>query len=174
MSDLKSTFFTFDGRLNRWKFFKYNAILWIIGAVLQAIAAAMFPSVVTTATTTQNVPGVMGVILGVWGLVTAVASISLACRRLHDLNCSGWWQLLPIGAILIFIFAVVGISIFTGVVSEGGSQQIVGAFLGSFLLGWLALFIFNLGYMIFLYCIKGTEGPNKYGEDPLAFVETNL
>jgi uncharacterized membrane protein YhaH (DUF805 family) len=63
---------------------------------------------------------------GVFGLVMIIPNISVAVRRLHDRDYSGWWYL------LVFIP----------------------------LIGWLILFIW--------FCLKGTDGPNRFGPDPLA------
>ena len=63
---------------------------------------------------------------GVFGLIMIVPNISVAVRRLHDRDYSGWWYL------LVFIP----------------------------LIGWLILFIW--------FCLKGTDGPNRFGPDPLA------
>ena len=32
----------------------------------------------------------------VWSLATLIPSVSLSCRRLHDIGKSGWWQLIAI------------------------------------------------------------------------------
>jgi uncharacterized membrane protein YhaH (DUF805 family) len=41
-----------------------------------------------------NENGVLGLI---FTLITFIPFISAACRRLHDINRSGWWQMLPYG-----------------------------------------------------------------------------
>jgi uncharacterized membrane protein YhaH (DUF805 family) len=41
-----------------------------------------------------------GVLSLIFALVTFIPFISAACRRLHDVNRSGWWQLLPYGIML--------------------------------------------------------------------------
>jgi len=64
-------------------------------------------------------------ITGVLALTLLVPNISVATRRLHDVNRSGWWQLLALTII--------------GVIP---------------LLYWLI--------------IRGTDGPNRFGEDRLA------
>ena len=53
----------------------------------------------------KNENGVLGLI---FATVTFIPFISVACRRLHDVNRSGWWQLLPYGimfgaALLTFV-----------------------------------------------------------------------
>ena len=63
---------------------------------------------------------------GVFGLVMIIPNISVAVRRLHDRDYSGWWYL------LVFIP----------------------------LIGWIILLIW--------YVTKGTDGPNRFGPDPLA------
>ncbi|MFC0323116.1 DUF805 domain-containing protein [Gallibacterium melopsittaci] len=49
-----------------------------------------------------------GVLSGVYGLALFIPSIAVGTRRLHDINRSGWWQLLwfipIIGWIILIIF----------------------------------------------------------------------
>jgi uncharacterized membrane protein YhaH (DUF805 family) len=46
----------------------------------------------------------------IFGLATLVPSIAVACRRLHDTDRSGWWQLIGlvpfIGWIVLLVFYV--------------------------------------------------------------------
>jgi uncharacterized membrane protein YhaH (DUF805 family) len=50
------------------------------------------------------------ILRGVFGLVTLVPSLAVGCRRLHDTDRSGWWQLLAlvpvIGWIILIVFYV--------------------------------------------------------------------
>jgi uncharacterized membrane protein YhaH (DUF805 family) len=62
---------------------------------------------------------------GLFGLVTFIPTVSVAIRRLHDSDRTGWWYL------LIFVP----------------------------LIGWIILLIW--------YVTKGTDGPNRFGPDPL-------
>ena len=39
---------------------------------------------------------------GIFSLLTFIPSIAVAARRLHDVNKSGWWQLLMLTIIGIF------------------------------------------------------------------------
>lgn len=44
----------------------------------------------------------------IWSLATFLPSIAIAARRLHDVNRSGWWQLLallfPIGTVVVLVW----------------------------------------------------------------------
>lgn len=73
-------------------------------------------------------------------LILVCIGIPLALRRLHDLNRSGWWLA------GYFINAAIPLS-----------MPIVGMITGTY------CFILSL-YALFF---KGTDGPNRYGEDPL-------
>jgi uncharacterized membrane protein YhaH (DUF805 family) len=51
-----------------------------------------------------------GTLNGIFALATLVPSVAVACRRLHDTDRSGWWQLLVfvpiIGWIALLVFYV--------------------------------------------------------------------
>jgi len=85
----------FSGRANRekyWMFYLFYMLAYIILAIMDEIA------------------GTGGVLSGIFTLGSLIPSIAIAARRLHDINRSGWWQLLiliPIvGAIVLLIFYV--------------------------------------------------------------------
>lgn len=44
----------------------------------------------------------------IWSLATFLPTIAMAARRLHDINRSGWWQLLgllfPIGSVVVLVW----------------------------------------------------------------------
>jgi len=60
-------------------------------------------------TGTYNAVAQRGLLSGLFGLATLIPSIALGARRLHDINRSGWWQLLwltGIGGILLMVWAI--------------------------------------------------------------------
>ena len=91
--------------------------------------------------------------IAIWWL-SIVASI----RRLHDIDKSGFWLLLPAGASIVGI-TMLAIGLF------GGSDLL-------FALGFIVA-IGGSAYMIFLLVQPGTPGPNKYGPNPLATAAYN-
>lgn len=87
------------------------------------------------------------------GLIAAILElnsyIAVVNKRLHDLGWSGWWQL---------VFWI-GQGILNIVAQVTGSRSNVLEFAS------LALFV---AMVVIFGCLRGTEGPNKYGPDSLA------
>ena len=85
----------FEGRASRKSFWMY----WLIYVI--ASYAIGFIDVLI---------GSGGIIAGLVWLALLLPSISLNVRRLHDINRSGWWLLLPIipiiGVIVLLLFYV--------------------------------------------------------------------
>jgi len=79
----------FSGRSSRGAFWFW--ILWtiIISAVLGGVDSLLF--------------GKMGYLQGLWNLATFIPAIAIGARRLHDVNRSGWWQLIGITVIGILV-----------------------------------------------------------------------
>lgn len=97
----------------------------------------------------------VGIIMAVLLLAAAVA------RRLHDSGRSGLWGLMPVP------FLVIGLAIFPKLMTSfSGSEPNFGLF--------GLLFVNNLAYMgtlialILLLSMRGTPGPNRFGEAPQA------
>jgi uncharacterized membrane protein YhaH (DUF805 family) len=105
-----SNYVNFRNRASRSEYW-----FWILFYLLGAIVTGIIDFVLDVQLTS-----------GLFGLVMVVPNISVAVRRLHDLDRTGWWYL------LVFIP----------------------------LIGWIILLIW--------FCTKGTEGPNRFGPDPLA------
>ena len=123
-----------------WWFYLATVVIGIIAAIFNAI-----PLIGQVIALVINI--------AIWWLST-VATI----RRLHDIDKSGFWLLLPAGA------SIVGIT-----------MLVIGLFGGSDLLFALGIIVGlgGTGYMIFLLVQPGTPGPNKYGPNPLATAAYN-
>lgn len=94
-----SNCFNFTGRARRaeyWWFVLYSFIVLIVASILslQLIFALDTPSI-----------GMMLYAISV--LLVTIPTISLAVRRLHDTDRSGWWLLIsfiPLGGIVLLVF----------------------------------------------------------------------
>ena len=129
--------FGFSGRANRAKY-------WLVAAVNVAIMA-----VLTVLAIVGDAP-VLWIVFIIVILVLMVSSVAVSIRRLHDRGKSGWW-------VLVFIFVP-------------GLLQGIGSRLGDpvpmMILG-LADFAVSIWALVELGFLRGTQGDNAYGPDPL-------
>lgn len=92
----------FQGRASRSEFWFF----WLFG-FLGGIIAAIIDTMILGYSWEQNGP-----IYLIFTIALIIPSVSVAARRLHDINRSGWWQLLwitLIGGILLIVWhATVG------------------------------------------------------------------
>jgi uncharacterized membrane protein YhaH (DUF805 family) len=89
-----SQYATFGGRALRSEFWYFVLFNVIVSLVLSLIDAAIFGSD-------------LEVFSGIWGLATIVPSVAVAARRLHDIDRSGWWQLIALIPIIGWIIALI-------------------------------------------------------------------
>jgi uncharacterized membrane protein YhaH (DUF805 family) len=97
------------------------------------------------------------IVLGL-GMPPAVfAGVSLAIRRLHDRDKSGWW-------VILYLFV-------PGVLDQWARQGDLGN--GSFLLHGFSLLI-STWWLVEFGFMRGTVGPNRFGPDPVDGPEAGL
>lgn len=151
--------FSFSGRINRAKW--WLSILVVVG--FEVFYAAL--SRVLASDAINALVGLLLFVLIIW------VTLAAGAKRLHDLDRTGAWLILFMGApiVLSIVLAMqIGFAVFaalaTGEVPEatdftnlGTSVMIIG------LLG-LAIGIWSL---VWFGCLPGTLGPNRYGPDPL-------
>ena len=133
----------FSGRSRRqeyWMFFLFNIIISIVLALLDQLLGLKLTS------EGINNTGVLGVI---YSLATFVPGLSIAVRRLHDTNRSGWFLLLPIAPYILVILGLI-LRGFGSILIIIGGLAVLG--LAILLIVWLAT--------------EGTSGENQYGSDP--------
>ena len=140
--DWKYLFTSFDGRINRAKFWAAIGVFFALG-----IVGLIIDSVLGTRVTVGG-----GLQVGIVGIIISLASIYFAlavyAKRWHDRDKSGW-----LSAVLIVVFVVAAI-----VTMVAPALATVIAIVELLVAIW---FIVELGIL------QGTKGPNKYGPDPL-------
>jgi len=87
-----SRYFDFRGRSTRAEYW-----WWVLFMVLADLILTVFERI----TGTYNVQTGNGLISSLFGLLILIPSLALGARRLHDINKSGWWQLMLIVFYLI-------------------------------------------------------------------------
>jgi uncharacterized membrane protein YhaH (DUF805 family) len=138
--DLKALLFSFDGRINRAKWWLAVLIFLISGIVVGLIVGIV----------AWMVPLIGIALYVVYSIVALIAGIAVGVKRLHDRNKSGWWL-----ALFYLVPAALG-----GIGAVSGSDAI------ATLLALVSTGIFIWAF-VELICLRGTVGPNQYGPDPL-------
>jgi uncharacterized membrane protein YhaH (DUF805 family) len=162
--DWSHVLFSFKGRIGRQSWWLANLAVTIAVALVTSIINAIARSldmVVFDAETNQFEPtGILSILLAVIGLVNLWIIYALAVKRLHDRDRTGWWVIAPlIGLAIGIILAFAALSFPEGH-REPWNTLGVFAFFG--LVGLLLWLFYEIGFL------RGTEGPNRFGADPLA------
>lgn len=138
------TFFSFRGRASRKQY--WLTVLSVCGALLLLTLAAPLMNFA-------------GPILGLFVLVPLMiasavfalwSNLAVSARRLHDRGKSGWW-------IVPYWVIPAAINVFSE--QMGGDVKLVA--------GTLSLLIY-IAILVELGVLRGTAGPNAYGDSPAA------
>ena len=132
-----SKYVTFSGRASRSEFW-YFMLFCLLGSTI----LSLFDGFVLGMSAIQPASSV-------FGLVTFLPSICVTTRRLHDGNRRGWWQLIWLAPIPVFL-AAYGL--------KAHSLMIVGV------IAMIACVVMLLAWLI----TKGSEGDNRFRSNPLA------
>lgn len=92
-------YLNFSGRSSKSAFW-----WWFLANVLFSILATLIDT-----TTFGQMAAQQGPVATIWSIVTLIPGIALGARRLHDINKSGWWQLIAftiIGIIPLIIWFI--------------------------------------------------------------------
>jgi uncharacterized membrane protein YhaH (DUF805 family) len=172
--DYKWFLFRFEGRINRAKYWLANLIIlgWMIflltllaglGSILGIADRRLAINIISISASFQfgdgDPPSKAALFpqLVTWPmtLVFAWCYLAASVKRLHDRDKSGWWML-P-------FFAVPGFySHFEGRLGDSYAAALVG----------LVVFVVFIWGYVEMFFLKGTGGPNRFGPDPLAPIDS--
>jgi uncharacterized membrane protein YhaH (DUF805 family) len=143
---LREKYVTFSGRAQRseyWWFYLFNLIVNFVLYILLFLVAG---AGALSGDPSQMGGGIGAAIIGIVMIIVALGlflpNISAVVRRLHDRNLSGWWLL---GGMIVAVISVVALGTFGLIIYIG----------------------IAIAFLVLLI-LKGTDGPNKFGPDPLA------
>ena len=148
---LSEFLFSPRGRINRAKYWLFALVGGAILVVLVGVVAVAFAGFIHDPRGGAGFPIGAIVIIAIVYLFFLIVSIFVGIKRLHDRDKSGWW-------LLVFYL---GPAILSGI-SEVLSRNGIG------ILFALASLGISIWAFVELGCLRGTIGPNRYGEDPLA------
>ncbi|MBR6952343.1 MAG: DUF805 domain-containing protein [Campylobacter sp.] len=143
---LKEKFLTFSGRASRseyWWFVLFTILVSIATGILDAILGTTITSVSAKGEVEET-----GIISTIITLILLIPTYAVMFRRIHDRNLSGWFvgsQFILL--VLAILFAFAGAKNFTFIL----------------LFAFLGLSV----YISIMTILKGDNGTNNYGPDPL-------
>ena len=141
-------YFTFSGRAARSEYWWFQ-----IFAVLGSIVSIVVDGVIFGAGYGDT--GVLGTI---FSLAIIIPTFSVTCRRLHDINRTGWWQ---IGWVLVILslgyLAIFALIMTTPSFGVGDSMVLI----------FVVLVGMGVLWPLYWLASSGTKGDNKYGPNPL-------
>ena len=93
-------------------------------------------------------------------MLLIIPILVITARRLHDMNLSGWWQILAHSLVFIALSCHITWVIVLYLYYQDKLAQ------GLLVCAWFMIGLYAV-FWIALSCVRGTKGPNKYGPDPL-------
>lgn len=180
---------SFDGRDSRQTFWFYVLALVILNVAISTLAsvpmmAGMMEGVfrgIGSGIPEEAITEQMMAEMGAWiettiwisvatGVLMAALVIAAMVRRIHDSGHSGWWVILPLAAQLASLAITVSLidemrDFMTVATNPENLEAIVArqqryALYG--LVGWIPLL-----FILVFGLLKPTEGPNRYGDQPV-------
>jgi len=154
---------TFSGRASRSEFWWFMLFGFILSIVF-TLPMGGVTEVNLTDQGTMNLKSISitAILFQIISLILSIPFYAVTFRRIHDINRSGWWVGGPI-LISSLISSLMLILVLIGATSPLSMHK-NDLFISFFVIGMLLYSIL----MFVWFCTKGTEGPNKYGPDPLA------
>ena len=98
---MQSLLFSFQGRINRAKFWLVHVAMWVVVAIVFSVILGSAAMSSDPQAALQSVGAVGGLILLVVYILALWIGLAIAAKRWHDRNKSAWW-------ILIVFVPVVG------------------------------------------------------------------
>ena len=144
----------FSGRAPRpelWWYFLAIVIAFIVVDIIESILGIH-----------RMIAGMYGPLSTLLWLATIVPSLAVGVRRLHDVNKTGWWVLLPV--IPECLTMVMALTTAGAVAAGGGFGAAAGGLAITGLLGLITLIAAIV--LIVFYVMPGTPGENRYGPNP--------
>lgn len=150
---LSRLLFSFRGRINRATFGSIIAFTFAVG-VLQILVFGLGGE------TMANLALALSVVIS---LVMAWIHTAATTKRLHDLNKSGWWQLVLFGYLLL------SVSVLVCIFASKYVPALATVALGVMILA-LPISLWAMWVIIQVLFLSGTPGRNTYG-DPTSLSE---
>jgi uncharacterized membrane protein YhaH (DUF805 family) len=155
----------FSGRAPRaefWWFFLFTMIIYFAALFIAGGMGAGLASMNPGAALISGTFSAFMIVIVLFWLLLFIPMLAVQIRRLHDINRSGWW----LGAfwLLYIVYLGVTFSMMSPAMKSPGAPPQMGSLAAMGIVA-LVVFVYSIVLIVF-FCLRGTEGPNRFGEDP--------
>jgi uncharacterized membrane protein YhaH (DUF805 family) len=167
----------FSGRSSRAEFWWFMLAVFVVYMVVWVgLLMVMGFGAAVTANASTGAPsplamlgafGAAGIFMVLFWLALLIPTIAVGFRRLHDINRSGWWLgafYLLYGVYLVLLLGSMGSAMREATAQSSPAAPSVALAAGTGVFA-LAMFVYAIALLVF-YCLPGTKGPNRFGDDP--------
>jgi uncharacterized membrane protein YhaH (DUF805 family) len=166
---LSQLLFSFKGRIQR--------LYWWVTTIAVGAAAGAATTILNVAaksagqveinpdTQFAEPTGIFGAAVAAIGLANLWINYALSAKRLHDRDRTGWWLLVQTLLVVLTVFLVVLAVLMSE--EERSAWWAITAPVG------IAAFVISLWLFVEIGFLKGTQGPNRFGPDPLGATQAD-
>ncbi|MEM9757039.1 MAG: DUF805 domain-containing protein [Pseudomonadota bacterium] len=137
-------YFDFMGRSIRSEYWFWTLFVFLVSIPLQLLTL---------------VAPILLILSLIFSIATMIPGLAVTIRRLHDLDRTGWWTVVPAGLVSV------GYAILIPAIVNGRNPSVIAY------VPFIAAFAFGILLLVW-FCTKGTDGPNRFGDDPLGKSDT--
>jgi len=91
---MQSLLFSFQGRINRAKFWLVHVAMWVVIAIVFGVIMGGAAMSADPAKAMQGVGTIGGIVLAIVYILAIWIGLATGVKRWHDRNKSGWWVLI--------------------------------------------------------------------------------
>ena len=155
--------FSFKGRTQRLYFWLTSlavaVIAGMVSSTLEFMAKSTGSGVVNPDTNAFEPTGPFAVGIFLIAIANMWISFALSVKRLHDRDRTGWWLVVQTAVIVVaIILVVIGLAVPEG---KNTPVYVVAGAVGAVAIAITFWLFIEIGFL------RGTQGPNRHGPDPL-------
>jgi uncharacterized membrane protein YhaH (DUF805 family) len=155
--------FSFKGRIRRLYFWVASLVVGVVVGMLtstfQFVAQSYGMGEINPEGNEFEPTGPLSIAMLAVALANMWINFALTIKRLHDRDRTGWWLV----ALYLVIIAAVVLGVVTLMQPEVQRESLNPAAVGAV----IAASVLMLWLFVEIGFLKGTQGPNRYGPDPL-------
>ena len=161
--------FSFKGRIQRLYFWITSLVVAVVAGMasstLELVAKSTGSGIINPDTDAFEPTGPYAVGLFVIAIANMWINFAVCVKRLHDRDRTGWWL-----AVQLLFLTIAIVSVVVAIMLP--EEQRAAGYIAAGVAGTVA-FAVSLWLFIEIGFLKGTQGPNRYGSDPLGATEAD-